>query len=85
MPKIMFASLSPLAASAADSGVYPLGHEPSSEADIVIDDEIQSGMSDYEDAEVVAEDAPQGDAPTEPPVLLSTPTWKRSPSRRSGA
>jgi CheY-like chemotaxis protein/chromosome segregation ATPase len=39
---------------------YPLGHHTSSEADIVIDDEIELGMSDYEDDEVLGADVPRG-------------------------
>ncbi|MGA2448812.1 MAG: response regulator [Polyangiaceae bacterium] len=45
---------------------YPLGHHASSEADIVIDDEIELGMSDYEDDEVVSEEAPQADLAADP-------------------
>jgi DNA-binding response OmpR family regulator/chromosome segregation ATPase len=46
---------------------YPLGHRPTSEADIVIDEEIELGVSDYEDDEVLSEETPQGDLATIPP------------------
>jgi DNA-binding response OmpR family regulator len=46
---------------------YPLGHHPTSEADIVIDDEIELGMSDYEDEEVLNEETTKANRRLEMP------------------